>query len=85
MGATGTAEFQCTFYQDTDIPLLIMLEDDVDLLENDQLTVQGMLASRFVAQFEEEVSAWQKALANVGDVMTYDLGTSALRTSSPYS
>jgi dynein heavy chain len=70
-GATGTAEFQCTFYQDTDIPLLIMLEDDVDLLENDQLTVQGMLASRFVAQFEEEVSAWQKALANVGDVMTY--------------
>jgi dynein heavy chain len=70
-GPAGTVEFQCTFYQDTDIPLLIMLEDDFDLLENDQLTVQGMLASRFVAQFEEEVHAWHKALANVGDVWTY--------------
>jgi dynein heavy chain len=42
-------------YKDTDIPLLKMAEEDFEALEADQLTVQGMLASRFVKQFQEEV------------------------------
>ena len=41
-------------YKDTDIPLLKMAEEDFESLEADQLTVQGMLASRFVKQFEED-------------------------------
>eukprot|EP01033_Poteriospumella_lacustris_P002495 gene2501-1816_t len=55
-------------YKDTDIPLLKMAEEDFEALEADQLTVQGMLASRFVKQFLEEAQMWQKSLANVADV-----------------
>ena len=55
-------------YKDTDVPLLKMAEEDFESLEADQLTVQGMLASRFVKQFQEEVQEWQKHLANVADV-----------------
>lgn len=42
-------------YKDSDVPLLKMAEEDFESLEADQLTVQGMLASRFVKQFQEEV------------------------------
>ncbi len=51
-----------------EIPLLGIEEEDFEALENDQLVVQGMLASRFVAQFQVEVSSWQKALSNVNEV-----------------
>jgi hypothetical protein len=54
--------------KDTDEPLLKLGEEDVEALETDQLTVQGMLAHRFVKQFLEEVSNWQQALSNVSDV-----------------
>ena len=55
-------------YKDTDVPLLKLTEEDFEGLEGDQLTVQGMLASRFVKQFEAEAQNWQKHLANVADV-----------------
>ena len=42
-------------------------EEDYEALENDQLTVQGMMASRYIAQFEKEVSTWSVALLNVRD------------------
>jgi len=38
------------------------------MLENDQLVIQGMMASRYLAQFEQEVNGWQKALFNVNEV-----------------
>ena len=38
-------------YKDTDEPLLKLGEEDVEALATDQLTVQGMLAHRFVKQF----------------------------------
>jgi len=53
---------------DIEIPLLGIGEEDFESLENDQLVVQGMLASRFVGQFHNEVSSWQKALFNVNEV-----------------
>ena len=43
-------------YKDSDVPLLKMAEEDFEALEGDQLTVQGMLASRFVKQFVDEVT-----------------------------
>jgi dynein heavy chain len=58
-------------YKDTDVPLLKLSEEDFEALEADQLTVQGMLASRFVKQFEHEAQDWQKRLANVADVFVY--------------
>ena len=51
-----------------DVPLLGIGEDEFELLENDQLVVQGMMASRYLAQFESEVNDWQKALFNVNEV-----------------
>ncbi len=33
------------------------------------MTVQGMMASRFLATFEVEVTSWQKSLAMVAEVM----------------
>ncbi|GMH84222.1 hypothetical protein TrST_g13493, partial [Triparma strigata] len=55
---------------DPDVPLLNIGEEDFEALENDQLAVQGMMASRFVAQFETEVSGWHKALFGVAEVFT---------------
>lgn len=51
-----------------EIPPLGIGEDDFESLENDQLVIQGILASRFVAQFKVEVSKWQRALFNVNEV-----------------
>ena len=42
-------------------------EDDFEMLENDQLTVQGMMGSRFLATFEKEVTTWQKELAGISE------------------
>ena len=53
---------------DDEIPLLSIDEEDFEALENDQLVVQGMLASRFVAQFQAEVNTWHKSLFNVNEV-----------------
>ena len=63
-------EFLADMYKGTDVPLLKFQEEDYEALENDQLTVQGMMASRYIAQFEKEVSAWQVSLVNVADVFT---------------
>ena len=51
-----------------DVPLLGIGEEDFESLENDQLVIQGMMASRYLAQFEQEVNAWQKALFNINEV-----------------
>lgn len=44
-------------------------EEDFETLEGDQLAVQGMMASRYLATFETEVTGWQKGLAMVSDVL----------------
>jgi dynein heavy chain len=54
---------------DETVPMLKLGEDEFESLENDQLVVQGMLASRYLAQFEETVHKWQHALAMVGEVL----------------
>ena len=52
-----------------DVPLVKLLEDDFEALEADQLIVQGMMANRYVAQFEDEVNEWQQSLAMVSEVI----------------
>ena len=51
------------------VNLLNIAGDDFEMLENDQLTIQGMMGSRYLATFEEEVTQWQRELAGVADVM----------------
>ena len=71
----STVDFTMNPYKivgsDDEIPLLGIGEEDFEALENDQLVVQGMLASRFVAHFQSEVNNWQRALFNVNEVFTF--------------
>jgi dynein heavy chain len=52
-----------------DVPLVKMIDEDFEQLEADQLVVQGMMASRYVAQFEETVHTWQRELSTVADII----------------
>ena len=54
-------------YMDTTVPLIKLSEDDFELLEADQLTLQGMVASRYT-HFKDESSKWQKWLVTVSEV-----------------
>ena len=49
--------------------LLRILDDDFEMLENDQLTVQSLMGNRYLATFEEEVVGWQRSLAAIADVL----------------
>jgi hypothetical protein len=50
--------------------ILRVAEDDWEMCEGDQLTIQGMMTSRYLAHFEAEVTAWRGALAAVSEVVT---------------
>ena len=45
-------------------------DDDFEMLEEHQVGVQNMFASRYLATFEAEVVGWQKTLANIAEVST---------------
>jgi dynein heavy chain len=63
-----TVEWYEEQYQEgSDIYMLRIGDDDFEMLENDQLTVQGMMGSRFLATFETEVTTWQRELAGVSE------------------
>jgi dynein heavy chain len=73
-GADGDAAAGVQFLgepykEGSDIMVLKIGEEDFEMLENDQLTVQGMAASRYVAYFEEVVGVWQKELGMVADTL----------------
>jgi len=54
---------------DDEIPLLSIEEDDFESLENDQLVIQNMLASRYVSEFETKTRYWHKTLFNINEVI----------------
>ena len=49
------------------MPLLGLHEDDFELLEADQLSVQTMMASHFADQFRTEVEQWHGDLTLIAD------------------
>ncbi|KAI3429649.1 hypothetical protein D9Q98_005734 [Chlorella vulgaris] len=53
----------------SEVSTVKMEEDDFAALEDNQVLVQGMMASRFVAAFRDEVQAWNKKLNAVADVV----------------
>ncbi len=62
-------EWLMEYYPGTDIPLLKISEDDFETLESDQLTIQGMLGSRYVKQFEVEAIKWKKSLGTTAEII----------------
>ena len=65
-----TVEFEFNQHNETDVRLISMKEEDFETLEENQLVVQGMMASKYLATFEGPVTAWQKQLSSVSDVLT---------------
>jgi dynein heavy chain len=62
-------EFEFTPYNDTEISLVKVSEETFEVLEDNQVLVQNMAASRFVGQFQEKVLYWQRSLATVAEVI----------------
>jgi len=62
-------DFEYTQHGKTDVWLVRISEECFDILEDNQVLVQNMAASRFVFQFETEVVTWQNHLATVSEVV----------------
>jgi len=61
--------FEFTKHKDTDIKLLKINEDDFDMLEENQVSVNAMFSSRYLSTFEEQCVYWQKSLAAISEVV----------------
>lgn len=60
-------EFQA--HKDSGYYLIRLSEDNFDILENDQTSVSAMFSSRYLATFEDKITYWNKALAQIGEIV----------------
>ncbi|NXG21537.1 DYH9 protein, partial [Grallaria varia] len=65
-----TREFQYEPHPRTSIPLLKSDEELIETLEDNQVQLQNLMSSRYIAFFLEEVSAWQRKLSTADSVMS---------------
>ncbi|XP_055973719.1 dynein axonemal heavy chain 9 [Sorex fumeus] len=56
-------EFQYELHPRTSVPLLQSDEDLIEVLEDNQVQLQNLMTSKYIAFFLEEVSGWQKKLS----------------------
>ncbi|CAK9016337.1 unnamed protein product [Durusdinium trenchii] len=63
-------DFGFDSHRGTEVMLMKMADDKFEMLEEHQVAVQNMFSSRFLATFEEQVTSWQKTLANISEVST---------------
>ncbi|CAL1157217.1 unnamed protein product [Cladocopium goreaui] len=63
-------EFVYERHKGSDVMLMHLKDEDVETLEENQVQVQNMFASRFVSTFEEQVLFWQKTLASISETST---------------
>jgi len=63
----SAVKYQFTPMKDSDVHQLKMSEEEYEQLENDQMAVTGMTASRYLATFESEVLGWQMKLGNLNE------------------
>ncbi|XP_037595504.1 dynein heavy chain 9, axonemal isoform X5 [Cebus imitator] len=63
-------EFQYEPHPRTNIPLLRSDEDLIEVLEDNQVQLQNLVMSKYVAFFLEEVSGWQKKLSTADAVIS---------------
>nr|XP_003818154.3 dynein axonemal heavy chain 9 isoform X2 [Pan paniscus] len=63
-------EFQYEPHPRTNVPLLCSDEDLIEVLEDNQVQLQNLVMSKYVAFFLEEVSGWQKKLSTVDAVIS---------------
>jgi dynein heavy chain len=68
-GTWNDIEFEFKPHKDSGVMMITLNEDNFDLLENDQQSVNGMFASRYLATFEERITFWNKALGAIGEII----------------
>ena len=61
-------EFDLIQHKDTEIYTVKMTEEDFEVLEDNQVLVQGMMANRYMNTFKEPILSWNKKLMNTADV-----------------
>eukprot|EP00698_Gefionella_okellyi_P005145 TRINITY_DN1471_c0_g1_i4.p1 TRINITY_DN1471_c0_g1~~TRINITY_DN1471_c0_g1_i4.p1 ORF type:complete len:2448 (+),score=753.76 TRINITY_DN1471_c0_g1_i4:538-7881(+) len=62
-------EFGFTPHKGGPLALVNIAEEDFETLEDQQVMVQNMIASKYLSTYEEKVMYWKKSLGNVADVM----------------
>ncbi|NWI85455.1 DYH9 protein, partial [Pitta sordida] len=65
----STREFQYEPHPRTSIPLLKSDEELIETLEDNQVQLQNLMSSKYIAFFLEEVSAWQRKLSTADSVL----------------
>ncbi|KAJ1551294.1 hypothetical protein HK096_001712 [Nowakowskiella sp. JEL0078] len=63
-------EFTYEVHESTQIPLLRSSEELIETLEDNQVMLQNMMASKYVAHFETQITKWQNTLSTVDSVIT---------------
>lgn len=63
-------EFQYEPHLRTSVPLLRSDEDLIEVLEDNQVQLQNLMMSKYIAFFLEEVSGWQKKLSTADAVIS---------------
>ena len=61
-------ELNLTFFR-TGYTLLRTSEELIETLEENQVQLQNMMTSKYIAYFYDEISTWQKRLSNVDQVI----------------
>jgi dynein heavy chain len=63
-------EFTYEVHESTKTPLLRSSEELIETLEDNQVMLQNMMTSKFVAHFESQITKWQNILSTVDTVIT---------------
>lgn len=66
----SSMEFEHEIHPRTGCSLLKASEELIETLEENQVVLQNLMTSKFVAHFLEEVSGWQKKLTTADQVIT---------------
>jgi len=66
----SVVEFSFDAHKGSEVYLMKIDDEKFETLEEHQVQVQNMFASRFLSTFETEVYMWQKTLANIAEVST---------------
>ncbi|NXB29063.1 DYH9 protein, partial [Eulacestoma nigropectus] len=66
----SSREFQYEPHPRTNIPLLRSDEELIETLEDNQVQLQNLMSSKYIAFFLEEVSAWQRKLSTTDSVIS---------------
>ncbi|KAI9209879.1 dynein heavy chain and region D6 of dynein motor-domain-containing protein, partial [Polychytrium aggregatum] len=63
-------EFTYEIHESTKTPLLKSSEELIETLEDNQVMLQNMMTSKYVAHFETQINKWQNTLSTVDSVTT---------------